>query len=148
MKNCIYNIFFIPSLLFLWGCSPIAETVKKVWGSSTQALENARSESVSKVYSCDFDQCFDAVLSLGRNEPKLKSTNKKFFDIFLKDPVKGHIVVMGILGNVNTTEVGIFFTPVSDRVVKLDISSLSTTAKEKVAKAVFDELNLHFSEIH
>ena len=33
-----------------------------------------------------------------------------YFDIFIKDRAKRHIVVMGIYGNIETTEVGIFFS--------------------------------------
>lgn len=62
----------------------------------------------------------------------------------MKDPHRRHIVVIGIAGNVNTTEVGIFFDEVGPSSVKIDITSLSSTAKRKVAKAVFDELDKRF----
>ena len=52
---------------------------------------------------------------------------------------------MGIAGNVDTTEVGIFFDDMGQGTVRVEISSLSSTAKRKVAKAVFAELEKHFS---
>ena len=64
------------------------------------------------------------------------------YTIFINDRLKKHIVVMGIPGNVDTTEVGIFFAATaSSGISKIDISSLSSTAKEKVAHVIFDGLD-------
>lgn len=127
-------------LLALTGCAGVCETAKKVWGSSTQALEEARVDGISKVYNCTFDECFEAALSLDRNNESLKSKTLKFYEVFIRDRIKSLIIVMGIEGNVDTTEVGIFFSRLSPQMTKIEISSLSTTAKEKVARAVFAEL--------
>lgn len=43
------------------------ETLRVLWGSSTRALEEARVEAVSQTYPCPFNECFDAVLGLGRD---------------------------------------------------------------------------------
>lgn len=69
----------------------------------------------------------------------------KFFDVFLKDPRQKHIVVIAITGNVDTTEVGIFFDETAPSTIKIEISSLSSTAKRRVAKAVFEALDKRFS---
>ncbi len=69
----------------------------------------------------------------------------KFFDVFLKDLHQKHIVVIGISGNVDTTEVGIFFEEAGSSSVKIDISSLSSTAKRRVAKVVFEALDKRFA---
>jgi len=69
------------------------------------------------------------------------------FDVFINNRVKRHIVVMGIAGNVDTTEVGIFFSQPTLTTVKLEVSSLSSNAKRKVAEAVFENLDLHFSAV-
>lgn len=71
----------------------------------------------------------------------------KFFDVFLKDPRQRHIVVIGIQGNVDTTEVGIFFEETGPSVIKIEISSLSGTAKQRVASAVFNALDKRFSPV-
>ena len=161
------------------GCAQLAETAKKIWGSSIAALEHARVDALRKTYTCSFAECYDAVLSLARTEKEQEAKAKqeeeaqkaaaeegkspapglelgsqqkpvaddKFFDVFLKDPRKRHIVVIGIAGNVDTTEVGIFFDEVGPSAVKIEISSLSSTAKRRVAKAVFDTLDKRFAEI-
>ncbi len=79
-------------------------------------------------------------------EQKL-AAEEKFFDVFLKDPRQKHIVVIGVAGNVNTTEAGIFFDEVSPSTIKIEISSLSGTAKQRVADAVFNALNKRFSPV-
>ncbi|MBI5149530.1 MAG: hypothetical protein HZA28_02000 [Candidatus Omnitrophica bacterium] len=73
------------------------------------------------------------------------AVEEKFFDVFLKDPRQKHIVVIGIVGNVDTTEVGIFFDEVKPSTIRVEISSLSGTAKRRVAKAVFEALDKRFS---
>jgi len=142
------------------GCAFVTETSKTIWGSSTRALENARDEAISKSFVCSLDECFEMVLSLGevqveieqiedeagQAETKETITRPKFYNVFLKNRVKRHIVVIGVPGSVNTTEVGIFFDKNDDSSVKMEISSLSRHAKRRVAKDVFAELGQHFSE--
>ena len=98
--------------------------------------------------------------------------------LFINERSRKRMVVMGIPGNVNTTEVGIFFSELltysqpmeqnrTERVgrdtdhndplllgksvkkseTKIDISSLSSTAKERVAQAIFEELDKKFQEL-
>ena len=155
----------------MWGSSQ--ETAKVMWGSSTRALEKARENSLVKTYRCELNDCFDAVLSLARarttinlksyaeehnvQEPQAEESvqdekgenvhvqqTNDFFEIFKKDRKKGYLVVMGIKGSVNTTEVGIFFSTYSPGVTKIEISSLSANAKRHVAQGVFGQLDLKF----
>jgi len=129
-------------VLILCGC----ETVKIILGTSIQHLEEARSEASVANFRCGFNECFDAVLSLARNEYAGDSyTGDTFFDVFQKDRVRSFIVVMGIKDNIDTTEVGIFFVE-KDLGVQVEISSLSSSAKRKVKEAVFNELNLRFTQ--
>lgn len=168
MKNHLYLFL---SLLLLIGCSHIAEPFKVIWGSSTRALEEARVDGISQSFTCTFDECFDAVLKLGRSVPladlgypesaasaqsmpsfsleeDTRLIDDGVFDVFIKDRIKGHIIVMGVRGNVNSTEVGIFFTRPEKGTIKIDISSLSDTAKRKVAGAVFKALDQQFKRIN
>ena len=152
MKKYIGYSFL--SVILLVGCTPL-EVGRTVWGSSIRALDEARNEAFKKIYTCQFDQCFDAVLSLDRKESidkesKESKESKEFketFQVFLKDRVRSVIVVIGITGQVDTTEVGIFFTRIDDGKYRVEISSLSTTAKEKVALLVFNKLNESFQEV-
>ena len=162
-------------LIISVGCAQITETAKVIWGSSTRALENARVDAIEKTYRCSYDDCYDSVLTLTRKDPVYiknyhiagkpieddedgeddendedelkKPEDTGFFDVFIDNRAKKHIVVMGIKGNVETTEVGIFFSQPSLTTVKLQVSSLSSNAKRKVAEAIFDELDLRFSAV-
>lgn len=173
--------FFILTIFVMSAasCETIQEPFKAVWGTSTKALEEARIDGVSKVYKCEFDGCFDAVLGLDRREivkmpvpqspsesfinygapPSTDEENnligknkvqedKKGFEVFMKDRIKSFIVVVGVPGSIDTTEVGIFFSRYNRESFKIEISSLSEAAKNKVADMVFNELNQKFDEIH
>ena len=134
LRQKIITIIFI---LSLGGCAVITEPFKVIWGSSTHALEGARDRGISITYSCDFDACYDAVLAIAK---------ERKYVIFINERLKRRMVVMDIPGNVNTTEVGIFFSELKKSQVKIDISSLSSTAKEKVAKVIFEGLDKRFKE--
>ncbi len=117
-----------------WGCSPI-EISKTVWGSSTRALEEARVNGIIKTYDAPWVRCYDEVL---------KAVKEAEYEIFIDNRARATIVVMGIKGSVNTTEVGIFFSEISDSQTKIYISSLSSNAKRTVAGVVFPKLDLVF----
>lgn len=77
----------------------------------------------------------------------LTVTKKKKLDLFIKDRRRKLIVVMGVPGNVNTTEVGIFFTPLRGDGTGIDISSLSSSARVRVAEMIFQELGKAYEEV-
>lgn len=163
-------ILVVCFLAFTVGCAQIVEPFKVIWGSSTKALEDARGDAISKTYRCSFNDCYDAVLSLARDQkardkiaeekrkaqadsddpendaPTVQVAQNTFFDVFINNRKKRHIVVMGVPGNVETTEVGIFFSQPTLTTVKLEITSLSSSAKRTLAKIVFNELSLRFSK--
>ncbi len=147
-ERFFFVLFLFYSLFFSQGCSWLADMPRTLWGSSIRALENARLNALSRSYICSFDDCFDAVLSLGRNESMyVPYTKRKVFDVFLKDRIRACIVVMGVKGNIDTTEVGIFFYPSGKNAIRVDVSSLSSIAKEKVADSVFKELDMRFKRV-
>lgn len=132
-------------VILIIGCTPL-EMGRTFWGSSIRSLEEARDGTFKKTYVCRFDECFDAVLTLDRKKD-VEANLKETFAVFMKDRVRSVIVVIGVFGQVDTTEVGIFFERVEDGKYAVEISSLSTTAKEKVAFLVFNKLNESFQEV-
>ncbi len=128
--------FFFFSIV---GCARLADTPKVLWGSSTRALEEAREEALRKTYQTNFGECFEAVLTIARESGHT---------IFIQDRRKRHMILMGVKGNVGTTEVGIFFEESPGPQTTVDITSLSTTAKEKVAKVIFEELDKKFKSLN
>ena len=168
----ILSVCFVISLQ---GCSQVSEPFKVVWGSSTKALEDSRSEAIRQTFACSFDECFDAVLSFARSNKNSKTNSLStidyenssnlpapvnpnsdttatpvvdsgIFDVFIQDRIKGLIVVIGIEGNVDTTEVGIFFSRRADKSMQIEITSLSDSAKRKMAAAIFSRLVEYFKK--
>ena len=129
-------IALVLSVLLFSGCASTIEAIKAVLGSSTKALEEARVEALSQTYACDYDQCFDAVIDLAK---------EKKLTVFIKDRKKSRIVLMGIPGSVDTTEVGVFFLSFGPQETKLEVASLSLSARDKVAEMVFENLSKAYS---
>lgn len=195
MGRNIYYILAIGLIFFCSGCARFMDNAQEpfrtVWGSSTRALEKARATAMSKTYYCSFEDCFNAVIALGRewdaeaekkrkeleekqrteeglvvgdpkpdlNTPESESPymtdaqraaealqRSKKFTIFIKDMRKKHLVIFNLPASVDTTEVGVFFSPLDNGKVKIEISSLSTNAKRTAAEIIFPELSQHFKE--
>ena len=147
MKKHSPLILILLSLILMTGCSPIKEMGKMVLGTSTRALERERTNAIRKVFDCSFDDCYEAVLKLARTQEFAGEENEEgHYDIFQKDHFKGYVVVMGVTGNVDTTEVGIFLTSRSRFITEIDISSLSSSAKRTVADVLFKELAVLYTE--
>ena len=119
-------------MICLAGCGHVSEFSKTVWGSSTRALEEARVKGIVKAYDCSVSRCYDEVL---------KAVEEQEYKIFINNKPKATIVVMGIPGSVDTTEVGIFFSDISDTQTKIYVSSLSSNAKRTVAQKIFPDLD-------
>ncbi len=163
MKNKRFNLILL-SFIFLCGCSAVGERAKQFWGSSTQALENARKDALQKSFSCSWEQCFTAVVEYANGdtqqliEPKSsrsdtrqadnsteqKTIRAKNLDLFKIDRRLKLIVIMGVPGSVNTTEVALFFVPISDNKTQVEVTSLSTSAKIRAADIIFAELEKQF----
>lgn len=126
------------AVVLLSSCAAWDNTVevgKTIWGSSTRALEQARDRAMTKSYDKSYWDCVRSAMAV---------VKKTKWMVFKKDEIKGYLVVMGIKGQVNTTEVGIFFDELSDTRTKVEVSSLSTNAKRKVAKALFHGMDIAF----
>ncbi len=120
----------IVAVVFL-GCTPL-EISRTVWGSSTRALEEARVNGIIKTYDAPLSRCYDEALMAAQEAE---------YEVFIQNKPRATIVVMGIKGSVNTTEVGIFFSEISDTQTKVYISSLSSNAKRTVAQNILPKLD-------
>lgn len=128
----------IVSAAFFGGCAVVGggqEALKTVWGSSTRQLEKARDKAISKTYDKNYWDVFKAAV---------RAVNKKEYVIFKRDEVRGYMVLMGIHGSVNTTEVGMFFVELGEGQTKVEFSSLSTNAKRIASKNLFHLMDIEF----
>lgn len=135
--NKLFLCFFLGWSFASAGCSHIQEAGKTFWGSSTRALEEARIDAIRKTYKCRYDECFDEVLRVAK-EGSLY--------IHIADKGREYIVLMRIPGSIDTTEVGIFFSDLGTK-TRVDISSLSPSAKQIAADIIFSALNERYDEI-
>ena len=125
----------------LSGCAVVdggIEVGKTFWGSSTRALEKARTNAITKTYDKPY---WDTV----RAAHEVIAKNR--YEVFKRDDVHGYAVLMGVRGSVNTTEVGVFFVEVGENQTRIELSSLSTNAKRMVAKNLFHGLDIAFGLI-
>lgn len=132
----LIKVLLIVPMIFICGCSPV-EVVKTVWGSSTRALEKARETALTRTYDQKY---WDTV------RHSIEAIDKFGWTVFMKDETKGYLVVMRVPGAVDTTEIGIFFVEVSENETRVEIASLSTSAKRIVARQLFNALDLSFSK--
>lgn len=132
MNRNFANLFLVLIVTLLYGCAQTTEFSKTIWGSSTRALEKARVNALVRIYDKPVARCYDEVI---------KAAEETKFKIFIDNKPKATVVLMGIKGAVDTTEVGIFFSELSDGQTKVYISSLSSNAKRIVADKIFAHLD-------
>jgi len=134
----MFNILFAVMLFFVSGCASVEETAKTIWGSSTRALNEARSEALTKTFSRGYWEVLRMVVT---------TAEKTHLYVFKKDTIRGEIILMKVPGCVDTTEVGIFIVEISDNESRVEISSLSTRAKRAVARLIFKGLDVAFTPV-
>jgi len=133
--NNLYLSLMLVLIVALSGCAGLRDVPKTLWGSSTRVLEDQRKNALTRTYEKGYWDCFKAAV---------KTLTKKKYVIFKKDEVRGYMVIMGIPGAVNTTEVGVFFVELNDHQTRIELSSLSTHAKRLLAKGLFHGMDIVF----
>ena len=122
-------------IVILSGCSTVGEVSKTIWGSSTRVLEQERINALTKVYDKDYWTILKTAVTYLEN---------KGYIVFKKDEVRGVLIVMGVPGAVNTTEVGVFFVELNDNQTRVELTSLSTNAKRLLSNSLFHGLDVAF----
>jgi len=107
------------------------ELITDFFGPSVSKLERIKDKGAVRTYSIPYDEAFDKVLALIK-EYKLTAWGK--------NRKKGYIVVIDVPKQVDTTQVGIFFESTEQGGTKITISSLSSTALNRVSSMIFGGL--------
>ncbi len=131
----ILRILVVGMIVGVSGCAGLKDLPKTIWGSSTRVLEQERPNALVKIYEKDYWTCYKAALEV---------VKKKKYVLYKKDEVRGLMVIMGIPGSVNTTEVGVFFVELNDHQTRIELSSLSTNAKRLLYKGLFHGMDVAF----
>lgn len=118
--------------LLITGCSSLREAEKKMWGSSTLALEKARGKGKVESFSYSLPDCFNA------SREVLK---KEGVTVFSVNKAKGLIIAMGFPDVIDTTQVGIFFEKSENGLTKIEITSLNPRLLEALAPVIFSDIN-------
>jgi hypothetical protein len=114
----------------LLGCATIIEGTKGFMGISTRSLEKARKEAIIKTFNYDYFTCYTKTLDI------LKSMGAYVY----MQSIKKHMIAIYVSES-DTTPVGLFFKEVDSANIQVEVSSLSTYAKEFIAGKVFSVLD-------
>ena len=126
LKNKFHVLFWVLFLFLLSGCTTLKETARGVLGVSTKQIVDARSNSLSKSFNCDYQLC--------QKKVREALTDIKAY-IYWEDTSQSLIAVY--VSETDTTPVGVFFKVIDANNTQVELSSPSTYAKEEMAKKVF-----------
>lgn len=133
LKICVVLMALTP---FLSSCACFSNAGKIVAGTSTRALEQSPAEfRLKKTFRAEFPAVYQKTLSV------LKERNAL---AFLHSQKKQRIVAMNLLQETDTTEIGIFFTPINQEETEVEIVSLSPGHLKLAAQLIFSELDKSF----
>ena len=135
MRGFDIKILLVAITLTFSGCVSLTDIPKTIWGSSTRALNKARVNALTKTYDKGYWDCIKAAVDV---------IQRKHLELFKNDDIRGEMIVMRVPGAVDTTEVGVFFTEVSDTQTRIEIASLSTNAKRLLGKILFHGMDVNF----
>jgi len=116
------------------GCATVIEAGKGFVGISTKALEDNRKNALAKTFNCDYNTCY------GETEKILKNIGAY---IYARDSKKKMIAIY--VSEQDTTPVGLFFKEIDANNTQIEVSSLSTYAKEFISGKVFSILEKSLS---
>jgi hypothetical protein len=128
------RIFAICTLLFVFsisGCTSIKEAGKGFAGISTKELEAGRKSAIVKTFDYDYFTSFTKALDTLKNMGSY---------IYAKD-IKKHMIAV-YASELDTTPVGVFFKEISQTSTQVEVSSLSTYAKETISQEIFQALGV------
>ena len=127
MKKIVSMLLFC---IFLSGCATPLEMFKMFLGNSTKELEGVRKDAAVKVFDYDYKTCYGKAEGVLKSMPNVSiyAKNNQMIALYYLSP--------------DTTPVGLFFTEVDPTHTRVEISSLSTVAKDWVAKNIFSETAL------
>ncbi|MFH1305598.1 MAG: hypothetical protein ABIH74_04290 [Candidatus Omnitrophota bacterium] len=131
MKRII-SLSILLSVVLSAGCAQSNKfNFASLMGVNVDDLRAARATGEKKTIPLSYSDAYD----------KAKVLVKEHSLTVLRTSKAGrYIVVIGIPKQVNTTRVGIFFEPVTDKSTKVTLSSLSDTALAKAKEMVFDKM--------
>jgi len=127
-RYCIIMLLGI-SVIGLSGCETVRDGVKGFLGVSTRSLEEARKNAIIKTFNYDYVTCY----------AKTRDILKRMHAHIYAQNTKRHMIAVYV-SEKDTTPVGLFFKEIDAANTQVEVSSLSTYAKEFISKKVFSVL--------
>mgnify|MGYP001584180729 CR=1 FL=1 len=129
MKKAAFMVIILLFCLSVFGCAGLREMCAGFKGVSIKALEEARKDAIARHFNYDYFTAYSKSLDA------LKQMQAYVY----KQDIKQHIIAIYV-SQTDTTPVGIFFQEVNKDTTKIEVSSLSSYAKDLIAKGLFNLL--------
>ncbi len=117
-------------VMALSGCHTLEEGTKGFLGVSTRSLEEARGKAITQTFNYDYATCYTMTRDI------LKTMKTYIYS----QGMKKHMIAVYVSQR-DTTPVGIFFKETDAANTQVEVSSLSTYAKEFTSKRIFSVLD-------
>ncbi|MFH1655201.1 MAG: hypothetical protein ABH954_01155 [Candidatus Omnitrophota bacterium] len=114
----------------LLGCGTIKEVAKGFMGVSTHSLEKARKDAIIRTFNYDYFTCYTQTLDI----------LKRIQAYIYIQSIEKHMIAIYI-SEEDTTPIGLFFKEIDATNTQVEVSSLSTYAKEFISGKVFSVLD-------
>ncbi|MDP3732205.1 MAG: hypothetical protein Q8R31_04155 [Candidatus Omnitrophota bacterium] len=128
-RYCSIVLLFYCSIVLL-GCAIPWEGAKGFAGVSTRALEDNRKTAVTKAFNYDYLTCY----------AKSVDILKRMQVYIYTQSIKKHMIAIYV-SKQDITPVGLFFKEIDANNTQVEVSSLSTYAKEFISGKVFPVLD-------
>jgi len=126
----LFGIWCLVLGILTCGCGTLKEAGKGFLGISTRSLEDARSSAITKRFNYDYSACY----------AKAEEILKRMKAYIYAQGVKRHMIAVYV-SEWDTTPVGLFFKEIDANNTQIEVSSLSTYAKEFISGKVFAVLD-------
>ncbi len=133
LKNfafCVVILIFAFCIFNFVGCAEVWEGAKGITGVSTKALEDNRKAAITKAFNYDYFTCYTKSLDI------LKAMKAYIYT----QSIKKHMIAIYV-SEWDTTPVGLFFKEIDKNNTQIEVSSLSTYAKEFISGELFPILD-------
>jgi hypothetical protein len=130
VKRYCVIVFLGYCVIGFLGCTTIKEAAKGFMGISTRSLEKARKDAIVKTFNYDYFTCYTQTLDI----------LKRMQAYIYTQSIKEHMITIYV-SEEDTTPVGLFFKEIDAANTQVEVSSLSTYAKEFISGKVFSALD-------
>lgn len=132
---------YLPILCVLFlvaGCTTASfkERIKRILGTSTQEIEEARVDALKRTYPRDYDTCYTKTKEI------LKTAGSY---IYADDGTKQMLAIY--VSSTDTTTVGIFFNRIAPDTTEIQVASPSSSTRDTLAAKLFSALDNSFKDV-